>query len=71
MRFITIEIVQNDYSKCFTLASSTLLHLFFTSDSVVFIGGDARIFLALERRVPGYATDSMYFEINFLIIVKM
>jgi len=37
MRFITFKKEQNYYSKCFVFASSALLHLFFTSNSVVFI----------------------------------
>jgi len=36
----------------FYSASSALLHQFFTSYSVVFIGGGARKFLAPGRRVP-------------------
>jgi len=36
----------------FPFASSALLHLFSTLDSVVFVGGGARVFLALGRKVP-------------------
>jgi len=41
----------NNYSKCSIFASSSLLHLFFTSNSVVLLTGGARIFFAPERRV--------------------
>jgi len=37
---------------CSTLVSSALFHLFFTSSSVVFVDGGARMFLAPVRRLP-------------------
>jgi len=50
MHFFTTE--ENNYSKCSTSASSAPLHLFFSSNSVVFVGRDTRIFLAPGRGVP-------------------
>jgi len=51
MRFITIKKEQNNYSKySSSFASSALLYLFFISNSVVFVGRGARIFLASRRR---------------------
>jgi len=56
MRFITLKLVQNNYSKCYVFASSALLHQFFTSNSVVFIDrGRAKIFLTSGSRVSSYA----------------
>jgi len=43
MCFISIEKEQNSY-KCYTFTSSALLHLFFTSNSVGFVSGRARLF---------------------------
>jgi len=40
--FIAIEKEQNNYSKCSAFASSRLLHLFFNSNSIVFVGGENR-----------------------------
>jgi len=42
----------NNYSKYSAFAFFALLHLFFNSNSVSFIEGGARIFLALGRKVP-------------------
>jgi len=38
--------------KCSTFASFVFFHLFFTSNSVVFVGACARAFLVPGRRVP-------------------
>jgi len=43
MRFITLKKEQNNYSKCSVFASSTLLHLFFTSNSVVIVDTGRKI----------------------------
>jgi len=52
MRFYYLQ-EKNNYSKCSAFASFVLLHLFFTSNSVVFVdGGGARMFLAPGRKVP-------------------
>jgi len=42
--------------QMFCLWSSTLLYLFFTSNSAVFVGGDAKIFLPWGAWYPSYAT---------------
>jgi len=52
MRFITLKKEQNNYSKCSVFASFALLHLFFTSNSVVLLSGRARLFLVPGRKVP-------------------
>jgi len=49
MRFVTLKIEQNNYSKCSAFASSAFLHVFFTSNSVVFWRGRKNI---SWRRVP-------------------
>jgi len=41
---------KSNNSKC--LASSALLHLFFTSNSTAFVGGGATIFITHECKVP-------------------
>jgi len=56
MRFITIEKIKNNYSKCSAFASSAPLHLLATSNSVIFVSGGARIFLAPGAGYPSYAT---------------
>jgi len=44
---------QNNSNKCSAFTSFALLHLFFTSNSTVFMtGGGARIFLAPGRGLP-------------------
>jgi len=50
MCFIILKKEQNNYSKCSAFAFFALLHLFFTSNPVVFVGGEggaqsARMFL--------------------------
>jgi len=57
MHFITLKKEQNNYSKCPAFASCALLHLFFTSISVVFVDRGARIFLPKGAGYPSYATD--------------
>jgi len=52
MRFIPLKNEPNTYIVCSTLASSALLHLFFTSNTEVFVDGGAKIFLAPGRRAP-------------------
>jgi len=52
MRFVPVEKEQNNYSKCPAYASTAILRLFFYFNSVVFVGGGARIFLDPGRRVP-------------------
>jgi len=56
MRFITLKKEQNNYSSVY--ASSALLHSFFTSNSVVSLIGNARLFLAQDAGYPSYATGS-------------
>jgi len=51
MRFISIDNVQNNYRINILFSSSVLLYRFFTSNSVVFAVGDARIFLDPGRKV--------------------
>jgi len=43
---------QNNCRKFSAFASPALFHLFFTSNSVGFVDGGARIFLTPGRRVP-------------------
>jgi len=51
MRLMTFK-KENNYSKCSIFAPSALLHLFYALNSVNFVDGGARIFLAPGRRVP-------------------
>jgi len=50
--FYSAEKETSNYYKCSAFASSALLHLFFNSNSVSFVEGGARIFLAPGSRVP-------------------
>jgi len=43
MPFITRKMYRNNYSKCSVFASSALSHLFFTSNSVVFVDRGRKI----------------------------
>jgi len=52
LALLSLKKEQNNYSKCSVFASSALLHLFFTSNSVVLLPGGARIFLDPGHRVP-------------------
>jgi len=56
IRFITLKKTIN-FSKCSVFASSALLHLFFTSISVVFCGQEAQKYFLLQGvGYPSYAT---------------
>jgi len=43
MPFITLKKDRNNYSKCCVFSSSVLLHLFFTSNSVIFVDRGRKI----------------------------
>jgi len=62
MRFVTLNKEQNNSGTCFTFTSSALLHLFFTSNSTVFMKGGARIFLAQGERYLSYTAASKIFQ---------
>jgi len=49
---------KNDCSKCSAFASFALLHLFFTSNSVIFVDGEGaqKYFLPQGAGYPSYAT---------------
>jgi len=74
---ITIEKEPNSYNKCFAFASSALSHLIVvTSNSVVFVGGGARIFpvlraqdtlITLCEQVPSNQMDPAISELVGLI----
>jgi len=51
MHFIALKRRKHNYNKCFAFASFTLLAPIFTLNSVVFVDGGARIFIAPGRRV--------------------
>jgi len=52
MLFIPLKNDPNNYRICSTFAFSTLLHLFFTSNSVVFVDEGSKMLLSSGRRVP-------------------
>jgi len=58
MRFIALKKEQNIYRKYSAFASSALLHLFFTSNSVVFVdGGRKNVSCTRAQGIPySYAT---------------
>jgi len=58
MRFITLLKDQNNYSIRSAFASSALMHLFFTSNSVVFVDGESKnVSCPRAQGNPSYATD--------------
>jgi len=50
--FYYLQSEQDNYSKCSAFAFPALLYLYFTSNSVAFVDGVARMFLSPERRKP-------------------
>jgi len=56
--FIIRKITEETNSKYF--AFSALLHLFYTSNFAVFVGGSTKIFIALGAGYPCYATATSF-----------
>jgi len=57
MRFVTLKKEQNNYSKLSVFAFSALLHLFFTSNLVVFVDSGRKIIPCLKAQgYRSYAT---------------
>jgi len=71
MRFNVIKKEQNNCSICSLFASSTLLHQFFTSNSVVFGDGGVRIFLAPGfPRIPQGSAGFPSYATGFISIIQ-